>query len=849
MKTKLSCLLLLLVALLCAQVEQDGQNNRQIKYLTYSTTPTIQDVGSGTAGDKYEAAVRLTKGELGASYGKDIRQVMMQVYGGWTRGAINVYKGSKAGNREPDQLVYTQNIDGLTTVYNYYTVIIPTNSVKIEPGFDYWVSYEVTAKLGKALGIDCGPYVKGKGQWLKYNGVWKELSEYEGSANPLSYNNLHGNWLMKVGVDGLLYDTHAPEIESLAGTNWYGGYAMKLTMTILDASSVPQQLDALLSITGSSDIPVTFARTSDIYTKTYEAVIPAQPTGTEGTLKVNLRDTRNNQKWSDPYDVKWFTPKKEIVEGFEEYIHTYFPQSKSLTERSERWYAPEWTTFCKWPATISWDVRGREAGHLAGHTGYNSMSTSYTTADHNEWLFSPPVELIAGQKYKLRFWYRGTTAGNPEKLAVRIGSAAAVDSMYLDTLYTNENIVGGPYKKAEAVYECKKTGLQYLGFLCFSYGGSSDQLYLDDVEFFNMANQEITKITELNGTHNKKGESLKISLIASNLSDLTIKSSQYKLDGQTEYTDFTLTSLKNLNFLAGTIPAQDQAITGVMKIVIESAAGNSQTFEEPIYWHDPTDLELFDFKDNILPSDWSSWDKDGDFDNWRFIPELLGHNGTPGISSPSTTVNGIALNPDNLLILNKRKIVSGSAIGYWVCGQDMYLANDFYGVGISTTGPQGEYDMIFSEKMEFVNSGGPAGYWFERLVSLEKYAGQDVWIAFRHYQSPAKFVLTLDDITLYNTKPSVGIDPADKKEPLLVSNYPNPFNPATTINFVLPTGANSTLRVYNAKGELVKTLINGYLSSGKHTSTFDATGINSGIYFYRLESAGQTREGKMLMVK
>lgn len=85
-------------------------------------------------------------------------------------------------------------------------------------------------------------------------------------------------------------------------------------------------------------------------------------------------------------------------------------------------------------------------------------------------------------------------------------------------------------------------------------------------------------------------------------------------------------------------------------------------------------------------------------------------------------------------------------------------------------------------------------------------------------------------------------------------NYPNPFNPVTNISFALAEGSFVKLTVYDAAGREVKKLIDGNLPAGYNTLSFDASGIASGVYFYRLESAGTsgvkfTKIMKMLVVK
>ncbi len=83
----------------------------------------------------------------------------------------------------------------------------------------------------------------------------------------------------------------------------------------------------------------------------------------------------------------------------------------------------------------------------------------------------------------------------------------------------------------------------------------------------------------------------------------------------------------------------------------------------------------------------------------------------------------------------------------------------------------------------------------------------------------------------------------------LYQNYPNPFNPATEIKFSLAEAAKVNLSVYNTNGQLVRTLIDGKTEKGYHTVNFLAEGLNSGVYFCRLDVGGSVRNMKMLLVK
>jgi len=83
----------------------------------------------------------------------------------------------------------------------------------------------------------------------------------------------------------------------------------------------------------------------------------------------------------------------------------------------------------------------------------------------------------------------------------------------------------------------------------------------------------------------------------------------------------------------------------------------------------------------------------------------------------------------------------------------------------------------------------------------------------------------------------------------LSQNYPNPFNPSTTISFAIPKSANVELSVYNVLGEKVAELVNGSLSAGYHSVTFDASYLTSGIYIYRISAGNNVSVKKMMLMK
>jgi len=88
----------------------------------------------------------------------------------------------------------------------------------------------------------------------------------------------------------------------------------------------------------------------------------------------------------------------------------------------------------------------------------------------------------------------------------------------------------------------------------------------------------------------------------------------------------------------------------------------------------------------------------------------------------------------------------------------------------------------------------------------------------------------------------------------LQPNYPNPFNPVTTIAYSMAEAGHASVKVYNVRGQLVRTLVDGPCEAGNHSVVWngrdnDNRAVSSGVYFYRLEAPGLTRVRKALLLK
>jgi hypothetical protein len=96
---------------------------------------------------------------------------------------------------------------------------------------------------------------------------------------------------------------------------------------------------------------------------------------------------------------------------------------------------------------------------------------------------------------------------------------------------------------------------------------------------------------------------------------------------------------------------------------------------------------------------------------------------------------------------------------------------------------------------------------------------------------------------------AVESSPQLPKNFILEQNYPNPFNPATTISFSLPRKSFVSLRVFDALGREVAILLADELSAGTYSRQWNAAGLASGVYFYRLQAGLFSETRKLILLR
>jgi len=111
----------------------------------------------------------------------------------------------------------------------------------------------------------------------------------------------------------------------------------------------------------------------------------------------------------------------------------------------------------------------------------------------------------------------------------------------------------------------------------------------------------------------------------------------------------------------------------------------------------------------------------------------------------------------------------------------------------------------------------------------------------------------LDDLSLVDLSPQVGVEtqagPNVPDVPTLEQNFPNPFNPSTTLRYGLPRRSHVLLTVHNTLGQQIAVLQEGEQEAGYHEVVVDASGLASGVYLYRLQAGDFVQAKKLVLLR
>ncbi len=323
------------------------------------------------------------------------------------------------------------------------------------------------------------------------------------------------------------------------------------------------------------------------------------------------------------------------------------------------------------------------------------------------------------------------------------------------------------------------------------------------------------------------------------------------------------------------------------------------------------------FEGGVIPEDWTVVDADGDSYNWDIAPDgITAHTGDYCVLS-SSYINGVGvLTPDNFLITPQIQVGGSSVLDFWECAQDPAWAAEHYYVKVSTTGTDpadftniihdetladGDWHEVtisladfagqqvylafehcevtdmFAMKLDDISVGGAtkvASNSHKELTNDRHVTGYKVYMngnlqgtttdTYWDFSELESGNYTAGVKAIYSSGSEsdlVTIDFVDNDNPVQIpkvtklnKNYPNPFNPETTISYSVKNAGPVSINIFNIKGQKIRTLVNEDKVAGNYKVVWKGLDNNnkkvaSGIYFYRMKSGNYTSTKKMILMK
>jgi len=285
--------------------------------------------------------------------------------------------------------------------------------------------------------------------------------------------------------------------------------------------------------------------------------------------------------------------------------------------------------------------------------------------------------------------------------------------------------------------------------------------------------------------------------------------------------DLTMLFVQGQDEIAGCM--DDDALNYNMDATIDDGLCEENTSCVPVGLPFYEDFE----EDAFLTNCWENMDRDEDGSIWSHLSdEDASYNSLRAVGSSSYIDNLGPLDPDNLLRLPKLLIEENTTLSYFVKAKDAtYLDN--YAVLVYESHEdslidEGEF-VIFEETV-------PGDEYTQRTIDLSAYAGQEVYIAFRHYNDENNYWIYLDNIYVYATPLNV----FENKIQSTLSLYPNPTNSSCYVAYATAEKEEVTIEFFNVQGQKVSSRI--VSAVGNQVEYFNLSELFTGVYIVKVSS-------------
>jgi len=193
-------------------------------------------------------------------------------------------------------------------------------------------------------------------------------------------------------------------------------------------------------------------------------------------------------------------------------------------------------------------------------------------------------------------------------------------------------------------------------------------------------------------------------------------------------------------------------------------------------------------------------------------------------------------------------VPGGGELRFWAKSYTAQYGLERFKVGVSTGGTNPTNFTIISG----ANHIEAPIEWTEYSYSLAAYADQDIRVAIQCVSNDA-FIFMVDDVKITGPTSNEN-EVAPVYATALKGNFPNPFNPETTIQYSVKENSPVSIEIFNVKGQKVRSLVNNVKEAGEHTVVWNGTddngrAVSSGVYYFKMNAGKYSSTKKMIMMK
>jgi len=506
---------------------------------------------------------------------------------------------------------------------------------------------------------------------------------------------------------------------------------------------------------------------------------------------------------------------------------------------------------------------------LTAHTG-NKMAACFasTVPPNNDWMITPQLSITAGNV--LKFWARSYTEQyGLERFKVGVSTTGTTPANF--TIISGTTYIQAPVTWTEYTYDLSSYAGQnvYIGIQCVS--NDAFIFLVDDVFIGAPATaKSYPYVASVSGTNDRvKGVSVPTIRQETKNNDRALLGYKVYRNGtlistinNPAITDYTDLDLANGLYTYGVtaLYTTGESVPATVSVTInyqptpafftddfESYANFVTTFA-PWTTVDVDLADTYGIQDVNFPGSGGAMAYII-FNPSATVPPLTtltAHSGSKMPASFAATTP-----PNNDWMISPRVFLgTGSFVKFYARSYTAQYGLERFKVGVSTTTPNPANFQIVSGAT-YVQA--PVT-WTEYTYDLSSYDNQNVYIGIQCLSNDA-FIFFVDDVSIHGVN---GYDNNDNNAPVvqteLKGNYPNPFNPETTIAYSVKEHIPVNIEIYNIKGQKVKTLVSETKAPGNYTAVWRGLDdnnhpVSSGVYFFKMNAGKYSSTKKMIMMK